>query len=784
MPSSSIKIFLSHSNKQKEFVNQVAEYIGKDLAIVDRFAFESGRNLEEEINASINSSNVFVMLISNDALNSDWCQHELIHFRENMLDTDKATFIPFIIDDTDISDERIKPWIKKYLTNKYNNALMLARVIKRNICEKLWLAEPNIHATSRIFLGRDQDISEITSELNRSINVDRRAIIVTGLPHIGRKRLLREVYVTRINKNLHPSYDFCYISLTDSDSIEDFIEQLNELTHTYEKSDLNTKMENIDNCRDLAVELINQIAQYHERICITDNKCIVTSKGNIADWFRDIIEHPDLEKQIMLFIASYCSLSPAERRKNTKLQAHGLKVIEQKYIREIFIAYAKTRNITCNDSDVDYFINNISGFPKQVYNIVDDIADIDIAAAKKDLPKIKALYDDDLHMLLESLSGDEDLKQVLLIMSKFDFISYDFLSQIYSKDNLSNILEKLRFYSVYETFGSYNQYMRISPAFADYIDRQRLKLKKTYNDRIKNISHEYITLTSPDTLDLSQDLFRIKEQIKDPKFITTTNYIIPSCALKVIIELYRRGDNENVIKIAHKVLYDYKRNNYETISFPIRYWMCLAYCKTQNPEVFKELKEFNGYSYHFILGYYYRIAGNYYRAKSEFEKALSYKNIGQNNSRQYYKAEHELVICLMKLGQYSDALQNARNCYEKDQSNPYFIEAYFRCYIRSSHPDRGILKNLIEKMHNTSYSLKNIVTPTMNAEYEFFIEGNVSNAIQNLEDILLKHKGKELNYAANVLKEICKKQNLNDTYKKIIDKCRFTEDNNFVCEYE
>lgn len=378
------------------------------------------------------------------------------------------------------------------------------------------------------------------------------------------------------------------------------------------------------------------------------------------------------------------------------------------------------------------------------------------------------MYDSDLHMLYQAFAKDPDQIQALLIMCRFDFISYDFLSQIYTNENLDEILEKFRFYSIYETFGSCNQYMRISPAFSDYIDRQRLKIKKEYDDRINKLSANYISLTDADSLDLSQELFRIKEQIKSPIFRASTSYILPSYALKVIVDLYRNGDNENVINIAHKVLYDYKRNNYETILYPIRYWMCLAYCKTQNSELFKELSHFSDYSYHFILGYYHRIGGNYHKAQQEFQKALSYK-IGED-SRRYYKAEHELVICLMKQGLYNDALKLAEHCYNKDTSSPYFIEAYFRCYVRSPYPDRTILQKMMKDMSRTSYDYKDVIILTMEAEYKYFVLKNISDAISDLTYIIQTHNGKGINYASDALREICIRQKMDNVFKNIFSK--------------
>ncbi len=44
-----IKAFISHSSKQKEFVNELVEILGRDLCIVDCYDFEAGRTTREEI---------------------------------------------------------------------------------------------------------------------------------------------------------------------------------------------------------------------------------------------------------------------------------------------------------------------------------------------------------------------------------------------------------------------------------------------------------------------------------------------------------------------------------------------------------------------------------------------------------------------------------------------------------------------------------------------------------------------------------------------------------------
>ena len=56
-----MKVFLSHSSLQKSFVRSVADYLGRDVAIVDEYVFESGRDIWSEIRSSIETCDIFVL---------------------------------------------------------------------------------------------------------------------------------------------------------------------------------------------------------------------------------------------------------------------------------------------------------------------------------------------------------------------------------------------------------------------------------------------------------------------------------------------------------------------------------------------------------------------------------------------------------------------------------------------------------------------------------------------------------------------------------------------------
>ena len=66
-----MKVFLSHSSKQKSYVEQVANILGKENIIYDSWTFEEGNKSLEEIYKGIEKSGIFTFFISKDSLNSN-----------------------------------------------------------------------------------------------------------------------------------------------------------------------------------------------------------------------------------------------------------------------------------------------------------------------------------------------------------------------------------------------------------------------------------------------------------------------------------------------------------------------------------------------------------------------------------------------------------------------------------------------------------------------------------------------------------------------------------------
>lgn len=241
--------------------------------------------------------------------------------------------------------------------------------------------------------------------------------------------------------------------------------------------------------------------------------------------------------------------------------------------------------------------------------------------------------------------------------------------------------------------------------------------------------------------------------------------------MKVIINEYKDGNDNNVVILCDKILYDNKKFYVEIVR-GIRYWLCSSLCRLHNERFFQEINYFSGYSDYFLRGFYNRHAKQYLEAEKYYQLALDEK---QRDKEYTAKAKHEMVIVKMKLGKYGDALKLAEDNYNHQKANTYHIESYFRCLVRSRKPNKYILKHLIEELKDSYDVKKDIIVSTLEAEYKFFIDGDFPEAVKDLRE-LIDSNPKYRYYPFKTLDEICKKRDaiemthdLREMYRKDID---------------
>ena len=69
--------FISHSSTDEELAEQLAQVLGKEKVWVDLWNLNAGDLIPRKLAESIHESNWFVLLASQEAMNSRWVRYEL-----------------------------------------------------------------------------------------------------------------------------------------------------------------------------------------------------------------------------------------------------------------------------------------------------------------------------------------------------------------------------------------------------------------------------------------------------------------------------------------------------------------------------------------------------------------------------------------------------------------------------------------------------------------------------------------------------------------------------------
>ncbi len=769
-----MKIFISHSSVDKPYATQLIEEIGRDQVTFDTYSFQPGESLTDNIIKSIEECDIFLLLLSQKSISSPWVIEE-INTVAPLITTKGIDFKPFLIDETvKFNDDRLPSWVWKILIKYYPYPKLLARTIQRIIRSHLWKKYPEIRQQADLFVGRNNDMGKLEKKFYNENLATLKAIFISGFPFVGRKTCLTK-FINRYIKRDFDEYTPIIISLESTNSLEQLVLQLNEhvgLT-THEKLLLELS-EGKDKTLEWCFKLLKEVIAYQEKIIIDDDACIVKPGGGIEEWFLDIVKNSKLPSIVIFFIASRYRPNVSFVEQSREIMEMPLYTLQRDDMYILFKACLEIRGKRLNDDDMTEFVDSFTGYPKQAIDLSNIIASNSIIVSKQRAKTLNASYDGNYSIVINNLSNGA--KDMLILLSKFDFISCDFLQEIYEDKDISKELDELNSYSLYEIFGLSQQYISLNHSVADYIVRTRRQLSNELKTRLRIVAKRILSETQSELTDLSSSLFNIKENIRNNINRIDERYLIPSFALKVIVEEYHANDDRDVITIANKLIRDYNKVNYSSCIDAIHYWLCCSLCRLQSRDDFnREIEYFRDkpFDYYFLHGFYNRHhnkPSKLIAAKDYYEQAMDSKNERMFSLTSVAKVEHELVIVLMKLREYGKALKLAKRNYDNNPHNTYHIRAYFNCLCETSNSDKQEMESLITAMRATKERGVAVFVPTMEIQYQYYCDRDFISAVKKFRNLLSEGNRFGTKYPINVLKELCHNHDAMAIYNDIIKK--------------
>ncbi|WP_405349674.1 toll/interleukin-1 receptor domain-containing protein [Fusobacterium animalis] len=728
------RAFLSHSSKDKILVEAVARKLGNKYCIYDNFTFEEGQKNLDEINKSFEDTDLFVIFLSNNSLESEWVKKELEIAYNKLLKKEIGKIYPIIIDGKiSYEDPRIPKWLKEYNLQKITKSERIKKIILRLLKEIGWEKSDFLKQKNTFFCGRNDLVEKLETEyydFQKKVN----CFVASGFSLIGRKSLMK--YTLEKLNLLSKAHTPNIIKFKDSESIEDFIKKLFDLgivDFSIENFDFFNETQEVKINK--LISIIEKFQEIKEIIFIDDFGGIILPNGDVVDWFKIAIQK--LENSQFIF-----GISSKFNIKRTylydKIGTVQVKLLDKNDRKKMFATLLNIEQI--NDLNNEYkeeICELFKGYPEQIrysielikensrgsYDFFPDIVDYNMTNSAK-------IFNDFI----------EDERNIIILIAYLEIVEKNLLYEIINNDKLLNdILNRPHLQNIFE-YSGLSDYINVSENLQDFIIRSNFKILEEYNERLNKSLNNF-----KKELETSDSYVEIDHTIID--LIVTQNFnknsqlkiALPSHYLKTIIKLYKIKRNYKQVIIISKKFFETENNFDEYLVKEIRKYMCLALAREKDSSVMQEVEKIkNEADKFFIKGLYYRQIGKYKEAYSFQCKTLELQP-------SYTGAQREILQIYTILGKIDEALIYAKKLYdESNKNNPYTIQGYLLSLIKSKNnkdENKKIINELLMQLKKIGTDISIEMYKRAEISYKAFIENNY--------DVLKKIKELSESYPEN-----------------------------------
>lgn len=733
------RVFLSHSSNDKFYVEYIANKFGKDIAIYDEFSFEVGIKTLDEIIKELDQTDLFVIFLSNTALDSEWVKREMKLSDELKRNMKLKQIYPIIIDaKITYNDPRIPKWLNEG-TEAYNlRYISSPKIAYRKIKSQLiMLNNREYYNRYSAYVGHEDILKKFDDKYYTPQKAPK-CIIACGIEGIGREAFIRECI--KVPRTFSEAYEPIVINLDLNDSLDVILSKLidNGFGDAYEYSMQKINLLSMDEKVMLMSNILAQVQNSKEFVIFRDNGTLV-QHGEVVWWLANALRN--IRDELTIGIVSIYNVRPS----STSRECYIEKIIEldESGKLKLLDQLSKSNGLALDREDILFFKNIVTGHPLQIIFCVEKIKRDSLEEAKRSSFEIKDFLSEstikiiDKYLMLLNYNSNKKKK----------FLSYLAFLASYSNIPIAEVLEINKLDNDYDMFyhdlisfciarrsGLNNDMLSISPSVVDYIDRNRIEKPEDIQNYLKKEYSAFRICMSENNLDeycYSQIEQYLKEMIVNNSQ-EDYKYIYPSIILKAIVQLYNKQEYRKVKSICEDCLEGIELWD-STIRNVFYFYYAMATARLKDSSVFeivfKRIEDkyiLEKFQADFIRGFYYKLIGNCDEAIKQFMSCLE-------TNPNYVRARRELVETYVMIEEFDLALDLAARNYEKYPDNIFNIYQYFNCLIRGKYDIKKI-QALLEKarvVDELPTSPKQFYV-AMKVLYDRFITNNYDNAIRYL----------------------------------------------------
>lgn len=741
------KVFLSHSSTDKWFVEPIADLLGKNNCVYDKYTFELGMKTIDEIFSNLDTTDLFVYFISDKALESPWVKDELNKAQDLLSESKLNQIFPIIIDPTIThNDKRIASFLRKeYNLQRVSSYQIAYRKIIQQVArfqyQQLHLSGQSYDA----FYGRDEEIQHFKQRLDSVHMGCLKSAVISGVPGIGKKTyIIHALYNAKIVPDY---YKPIVLSMSKNSNIEDLIFSISDAGFgEYSKSEI-LSITDMNEKINILVELLNQVQRYKEIIIVEDEECLITLNGEIRYWFYNALKRSD--NGLAIIVSSSVNVDRINARKYPDVFFESIRELSKAEQMGVLRTYSQYQGLELSREDLLYFLDCLSGYPPQTLFCIDMICEKGLAFAKRNTSIIFEMPQQISSVVLEKCQehcNKKSMQSILALIAKLEIAPSSLITKICELDKAYfDALLVLKKNSVCYSIGANGEYLRMNTFIENFVSRNEFEIDSAIEELMQQEMSAFNDAISAnenlDVLDTAEFKYFIKENLKNGVF-QSNNFLYSTVVLQTISDLYNEQKYKKVVELISRTKSSTRYQYFDdSVINMIQYYYCLCLSKNHDMDFEAQVQFFADkrkmVDYHYLKGFNFRCYGKFEKAEDEYYKVLTINN-------NHYSARRELVIVLLSLQDYEAALTLAKYNYYRNKDNLFSLQPYFECLINQHELNEKEQRDLEEMRDNIIRIHRVNPTPIyyqLMGKYEAFYNHDEEQGLRYIKQGLLQYRG-------------------------------------------
>ena len=679
-----MKAFLSHSSKDKGFVEGVADYLRPGTYELDSRTFDAGLINSQAIMTALEGSDVFCLFLSEASTTAAYVDFETLLGIEFFARGSIGRFIAVCLDEAAFS--KASAGVKFFnIVRKSNEVESTARLIQGAMISASASKGQSVHP----FLGREDESIELEKQLTDHNRPLSKAIYVSGNYGTGRRTFARNVFQSQYR---HVNPIFPTIEVSSFNGVEELYRKfLRTLRPSITASELRTRLHTFSTANHteklrLTAQMINSLLVAREAVFLVDEGGMLQDSGAFVPEINELIGFLEAKPHPPVCIIAPRMIPRKFRRAEDDISYVGLQSLKRESSERLLSRLLRDQDITVDPKSYQTLLKLSDSHPFNFYRMMEDITRIGVDAFLADPRNFidwkhshSSEYISKVHLELV----DVLVLALLNLVSELDFSSI--AAALPNEANeLSASLSRLLDLHVLETVVDL---FSVSPAMRVAVEKDRRFVlpEALQESALKSVSNSLSVRLEDGTAPVALIDAAVIASIQSKSSFTTiaSSFILPSHYVWLANRSYDQKRYGDSIRLAREALQAKDRLSASAIIAAARF-ICLSAARLGESATFHEgigvlellpKDDWAKSNIEFLHGFNLRMKGHLPDGERRFRAAY---RLSPGNS----SAARELASVCLARNNLADAERFAREAQSHAKANPYHLDILISVLIR------------------------------------------------------------------------------------------------------